>query len=347
MNRGVAGVLGGLVLIMLLTGGASAHSLPSSGDHFAYTESVILNGGQGNYTGYAEGTFVNGSISVTAVAANGTDAASYQYTTHYENNQGQSEQFPSSGAFTFSAVTFHYVVGTDNQTGYVDPYVWFYMNNSLPVGSGFTLLNTEFTVQSTDAAFQVPLTSTGWAKTLNADGSGSYQRNDVYGVFTAQYDWHEFFDPATGYIVGYVYTETDTDGAGDGFTWTDSLSVTSTSYPLTSIAAPPSPPPAAPASPVGALVVLAVFLLVIVVFVAIIVALFRRRRAPLPRHPIGGNVGFGPSYPPPPGLNFNVSGQPPVQQIVIKETVKTNCKYCGTLIDTTATVCPKCGAPRT
>jgi RNA polymerase subunit RPABC4/transcription elongation factor Spt4 len=27
--------------------------------------------------------------------------------------------------------------------------------------------------------------------------------------------------------------------------------------------------------------------------------------------------------------------------------VKVPCRYCGTLMDSTATVCPKCGAPRT
>ncbi|HEV8049715.1 MAG TPA: zinc ribbon domain-containing protein [Thermoplasmata archaeon] len=27
--------------------------------------------------------------------------------------------------------------------------------------------------------------------------------------------------------------------------------------------------------------------------------------------------------------------------------MKVPCRYCGTLMDSTATVCPKCGAPRT
>jgi rubrerythrin len=40
------------------------------------------------------------------------------------------------------------------------------------------------------------------------------------------------------------------------------------------------------------------------------------------------------------------SGQPAVQQIIIKETVKVNCRYCGSLIDSTAETCPFCGATR-
>ncbi len=52
------------------------------------------------------------------------------------------------------------------------------------------------------------------------------------------------------------------------------------------------------------------------------------------------------AYPPPASVNLIPGGQPAVQQIVIKETVKVPCRYCGTLMDSTATVCPQCGAPR-
>lgn len=350
MNRLVASALLALVLLVGLGAPAAAHPQSTAGNQFTYTESVLVNNGAGNYSGFVEGIFTNGTIQVTAVNPNGTDNASYQYSVHDEDNQGYSQTQSSSGAFTFSSVTYHYIEGSDNQTAPGQSAaaltVWFDMDHSLQNGSTFSLLGDAFTVVSTDQPFPLATSSTGWVKTIYGDGTGSYPRNDVYGVFTASYHWQVYFDPATGFIVGYVYTETDSDGAGDGFTWTDTLAVTSTSYALTPATAPPTPPPAV-ASPISVAAELVLVLIVVIVLVAIVYALTRRRTAPLARHSVQGYTSFNTSYPPPPGLNMNVPGQPAVQQIVIKETVKTNCRYCGTLIDTTATVCPKCGAPRT
>jgi hypothetical protein len=346
MIRVVVLALFALALIASTAVPASAHAIPTAGEHFDYTETDLLTNGLGNYSGYTEGTFTNGSVSVNAIAPNGTDNSSYQFSSYYENNEGQTDSATSAGAFSFSPATRLYVNGTDDQTGYVNPYVWFYIDNSVANSSSFYLLNDQLTVQSTDAPYHLASSSTGWVQTIYAAGTGSYQRNDEYGVFTASYDWRAYFDPASGFIVGYVYSENDSDGSGDGFTWTETLTVTSSSYVLTPTAAPPalSPPPSS--GSFATVVGLAVILIIVVVIIAVVIALSRRRRAPMARHSVQGNVSFNPMYPPPPGLNMNV-GQPAVQQIVIKETVKTNCKYCGTLIDTTATVCPKCGAPRT
>jgi hypothetical protein len=326
---------------------AASQSVPTAGTHFSYVESVILSNGVGNYTGYTEGTFTNGSISVDSIATNGSDNSSYQYAWTYENNQGQSASNSSAGKFSFSPTSRYYLNGTDGQTGYVDPLVWFYMNDALGNGSTFYVLNTQLTVISTDQAYPDGASSTGWVKTIYADGTGSYQRNDDYGVFNAVYNWRAYFDPATGFIVGYVYWENDTDGSGDGFTWVDTLTVTSSSYALTSTAAPPASSSSSSSGLLDEVLGLVIILVIVLVIIAVVVALSRRRRAPMARHSVQGNVSYPPPmYAPPPGLNMNVP-QPAVQQIVIKETVKTNCKYCGTLIDTTATVCPKCGAPRT
>jgi len=84
------------------------------------------------------------------------------------------------------------------------------------------------------------------------------------------------------------------------------------------------------------------------VIIALLVARSRRRH-PLPQHSGTGQVAYTPPPmgPPPPGIHLTPSGQPAVQQIVIKETVKVNCRYCGNLIDSTAEKCPFCGAART
>jgi hypothetical protein len=349
-------MIGRIVLLsalFLLAGAAvgisSAHYTPAPGDQFAYNETVVVGSGTGNYSGYTESTVINGSLGVTAVLPNGTESAVYYNANFYENNQGTEESWTSAGKFTFSAQTFHYVSGTDNQTGYVNPYVWFFMNNSLAGGSYFYLLNTRMQIVSSDYAFALDTAAGTNVKTVFAEGNGTYQRNDSYGMFNAAYNWKTYFDPGTGYIVGYVYTEQDTDGVGDGFTLTDTLSVTHTSYALTP-AAGPQAPSASGGSGTNWTLIAIVVVVVVVIIVVIAYALSRSRRgSSLPQHSATGRVSYTPPPmgPPPPGINLTPSGQPAVQQIIIKETVKVNCRYCGALIDSTAERCPNCGAPRT
>jgi hypothetical protein len=330
---------------------ASGHYLPQPKDHFAYFQTITLTNGQGNYTGYTENTYINGSVTVNSVLPNGTDSSSYQNTAHWLNNQGQSATSTSQGVFTFSPVTDYYVNGTDNETGYTNPLsVWFYINDStLPTSATFYLLNTPFKVLSTNTSFPDSLSPTGYVRTIYAQGTGSYQRDDSYGKFTASYTWDSYFDPSTGFIVGYVNTEQDSDAAGDGFTITDTLSVTATSYALTPAVAPPSTSSGSDTWEIAALVV---FLLVVLV-VVVLVVVYTRRRSSLARHSVRGNIAYDPARappsvgPPPPSLNFGSVPQPSVQQVIIKETVKVPCQYCGTLIDSTAKACPNCGAPRT
>jgi hypothetical protein len=346
-----AALVAATALALLLVAGVSVaaspggHYIPRPGDTFSYTESYVLGDGAGDYTGYTEGTYTNGSIDVTAVASNGTESATYQNTNHYANDTGSSYTYTASGSFTFSAATFHYVQGTDNQSGYTDPFVWFYMNNSLGQGAQFYVLNSPLTVLATNTSFE--LASGRFVAALEATGTGTFQRDDVYGTFTADYAWNAYFDPKTGYIVGYAYTETDSNSSGDGFTIHDDLSVTSTSYPLTAGVPPTSMSPPS-ASSVPTLLVLAIVVVIVAVIVLVVwLARRGRRRAPPPVHGVQGSVPYVPLGPPPPALHLTPGDQPTVQQVVVRETVKVNCRYCGSLIDSTATVCPVCGAPRT
>ncbi|MGA7922404.1 MAG: zinc ribbon domain-containing protein [Thermoplasmata archaeon] len=327
---------------------SGSHYTPQSGDSFHYSENIELGSGTGNYSGYTESTFINGTESVTAIADNGTESATYSYTAAWSNSTGSSENWQSSGDFTFSSATYRYLQGTDNQTGYSNPFVWFYMNNSLTSGNSFFLLNTKMNVVSTDYSYGPPTMSGKYFRTLFTEGNGSYQRNDVYGTFDASYNWQSFFDPSTGYIVGYVYSEQDQDGTTSGFTLTDSLAVTSTSYALTPAAAPPASSSGGGLTNLEIAIIAIVVLIVIIVVIYAVVSAARRRGRKLPEHSARGSVTYNP--PPtgvPPPINLTPSGQPAVQQIVMRETVKVNCRYCGTLIDSTDTVCPKCGAPRT
>jgi hypothetical protein len=340
----------GLFLCLPGATGLGGHYVPKSGDRFYYSETVVLNNGQGNYSGYTENTAVTGTLGVTGTLPNGTESATYQSSTAWSNSQGQSQNWNSAGNFTFSANSYLYVNGTDNQTGYTNPYVWFYMNNSLPQGTTFYVLNTQMSVVSTNYSYDLP--GTGWVATIYADGTGSYQRNDDYGIFTATYTWQAYFDIHTGYMVGYLYTEHDADGSGDGFTWTDTLYVTSTTYALTSAPAQTTGSTLSVPLAILGLIVL-VILIVVVVIVVWLVLRSRNRPKRLPQHAAPGNIGYGAPPPPPfrpsagaPPINLTPSGQP-VPQVVLRETVKVQCRYCGNLIDVTDKVCPNCGAPLT
>lgn len=340
--------LGLALLVLALPSGALAHYTPQSGDQFTYSETVVLDQGVGNYTGYSENSAYTGSIHITSVLPNLTESASYQSSGTYQNSLGQGYPWAENGSFTFSASTFHYVQGTDNQTGYVNPFVWFFIDGALANGSAVTILNTPSLVISNDLAYPSPLSSTGYAKAVYVEGSGSYQRNDVYGVFTASYTWQAYYDPTTGYALGYTYTETDSDAAGDGFRLIDTAHDTQASFPVTAVSAPPpSGPPLGNGASSAFSTALAVALIVIVVLVVVVVVavVLARRRHPssLPRHSIPANP---PMYAPPPPINLVPSGQP-VPQVVLRETVRVPCRFCGTLIDSTALNCPKCGAPRT
>jgi len=320
---------------------AAATYVPTQGDYFNYHEVESLGSGTGNYAGYTEQTVVDGKETMNSVDANGLVSATYGYSWTFTNSSGSAETGSQSGSYTFSSADYYYNNGTDDQTGYINPTVWFLMDNSIPKGGTFTLLNTEMTVESTSYSYYLPSQNRN-VNSIFAQGTSSYERNDVYGQFNAEYTWKAYFDPTTGYIIGYEYVEHDTNSSGDGFTWTDTLYVTSNSYSLT---AATSGSGGANSSVILNVELIATIVLVIVAIIIIIIALSRKSRR-LPKHSPSREYSPLPSPPPAPQIDLTTK-QPLVQQIVIKEVVKVKCRYCGALIDSTAQTCPYCGAPRT
>ena len=406
---------------------ALTHDAPPVGTSFRFAQTISVNGGFGNYSGYTETNTVTGSVTITAVnvGSPGVENATYFYAGNDTSSSSNGVSYPwtEQGWFTFSVASLDYVHGTDNQTGDNGSEVWFYVNASLPAGSAIAPLFTGMTVESPDLSYALDTAAGTNVATIYAQGNGTYTRNDDYGLFNATYVWRMYFDPTSGFIVGYDYTEVDSNGRGDGFVYTDSLGVTKTTYSLTPSGSPRTYPVTfteaglpsgtswtvtfnsvpessatssvtvsavangtylytarlsgytvspttgvltvhgAPAgtsltfaasssgSSSGALVVdlvvLLVFVVVVVVVIVIVVRLARRRPR-LPRHPMGGQVQYGPppTGPAPPPISLRPADQPQIQQVVVKEVVKVNCRYCGSLIDSTAEKCPFCGATR-
>ena len=334
------------VVLLAVVSGVPAHYTPKPGDYFTYYEVENLGNGTGDYQGYTEHTVVTGTETMNSVNSSGVVSAYYHYSWVYSNSTGQTQSGVSSGNFTFSDSSYLYINGTDNQTGYVNPTVWFYMNDVVQNGSSFFILNTQMTVISTDYSYHLP-TQNKNVRSIFTQGKSSYHRSDSYGNFNAQYTWNSYFDPTTGYIIGYAYTEHDTNASGSGFTYSDFLYVNSTSYSLTTSSGNiPNQNGGFGYLEIGLIVVL-----ILVMLVVVLITVFRKRKQSIPKHSQQpGSTAGGYQSPPPAGPAQTVNltpKQPPVQQIVVKEIVKVKCSYCGALIDSTAQNCPECGAPRT
>jgi hypothetical protein len=332
-----------LLFLVLLPVHAYAAFVPHQGDYFNYYEVIDVGSGSGDYTGYTDHTVVTGTETVNGVTEDGIVSAHFSNTWDFSSNDGSTDSGGSSGDFTFSSTTFRYVNGTDDQVGYVKPTVWFCIDSSIPEGGSFYLLDTLMTVKSSDYSYFLQSENRN-VHAVFAQGDASYQRNDEYGQFTATYTWNAYFDPVSGYIIGYDYTEQDTDPSGTGFTYTDKLYITSASYQLQ------TGPPTAPDF-ISELLKYAILVVVILIVVAIILVVYvvSRSRRRLPRHSAQRPVYAPPSEQPPPPPREDIDlipKQAPIQQIVIKEVAKVNCRYCGALIDTTVDRCPYCGAPR-
>ena len=340
MNKKTVIVISLWLCLALYSGYALAAFVPHQGDYFSYYETIDVGNGKGDYAGYTDQTIVSGTENINGVTADGIVFTHYSYSWDFSSNDGSTDSGSSSGDFTFSSITFRYINGTDGLTGYVNPTVWFCMDTSIPEGGTFYLLNTLMTVKSTEYSFYLPSENRN-VYAIFAQGNSNYERDDEYGQFTAAYTWNAYFDPNSGYIIGYDYTEHNTDPIGTGFTYTEKLYITSASYPLNTA---PTPAPKI-FSGLSTYITITAIALIIIAIILIAYAASRNKRR-LRRHPTQRPVYTPPSeQPPPQDINLTPK-QAPVQQIVIKEVVKVNCRYCGTLIDSTQEKCPYCGAPR-
>ncbi|HZW84666.1 MAG TPA: hypothetical protein VFE91_02030 [Nitrososphaerales archaeon] len=335
-----------MLSMMALTAHPIAAASPQKGGSFNYSESIVVNNGQGSYTGYTDQTLISGAEQVNSVSGS-TVAQAFSFSYQFSNNQGNSTSHSASGAFTWTTSDYTYVNGTDNQVGYAKPtYVWFAINPALPQGGTFYSLNTQFTVLSKNYSYHLPSQGGRYVQAVQTKGTGEYQRNDDYGTFTASYTWYEYFDPASGYIIGYSYLEQDSgqyQGQPGSFTYNDTLYVTSTSYALAA-ANPPSAPGFSLASLSDYVVYIGVGVIVLIILAPAAVA-WRRRKGRLPKHS-QVTPAPTPQRPVQPwGSGIDLGSKPP-EQVVIRDIAKVNCKYCGTLIPTTADRCPYCGGPR-
>ena len=133
----------------------------------------------------------------------------------------------------------------------------------------------------------------------------------------------------------------------------DDLYVTSTSYPLIAASAPSGTPSTASTnkcwrtfrirsiSRLSCVVVVVLFIVAIAIYCG-----NKKERQGFPSQALPSSV-YASSSPSSTPFQSEIDlGSKPPEQVVIRDVAKVNCKYCGTLIPSTADTCPYCGGPR-
>lgn len=203
---------------------------PTAGEWFAFSYDIYLDNGAGNYSGYTEQTLENYRYDIESVVGSNVTVFGHGTWT-YSNNSGGSSSGGWTETFSFSDTTRKYLWGFDVNGTYTDPSVWFWIPAPVQVGEELPILDANYTVTSLRSDVwqgTVPVPDVG----IELQASGAYTRDDDYGIFSASWDDSYWFDPSTGLLVGEVYTEQDSNAAGDSFRWREIAAVTSSSYPI-------------------------------------------------------------------------------------------------------------------
>jgi len=204
---------------------------PAQGDIFEYEYTQEVDDGSGGYYGWWEKTVSHGRYYVTSVS-DGKVEMTALYGWYYDaSDSPKTPVHYVAENFSYSAETRHYVYGYDLDVDYgPDPSVWFWVPTGMSVGQQVHILNSTFTVESTDA--------TVWSDWLPKRAimlveRGSGMRDDVYGQMSYTYTDRYYMDKDTGYIIAERYTEHDTGwwaGHSSSFDWTEKYDITSSSY---------------------------------------------------------------------------------------------------------------------
>src|SRR3989442_16028631 len=128
-------------------------------------------------------------------------------------------------ARVFSVSTRRYLSGIDVNAS-ANATVWFWVSMPLAQGQTLRILDGVFTVISTDATVWngiIPL------RTVQLQASGTYTRDDAYGIFAATYTDRYYLDPDSGYVVAESYEERDTNPSAP-FRFRAEISLTARSY---------------------------------------------------------------------------------------------------------------------
>ena len=210
----------GLILPPVVVGAA-----PRTGDFFEYNYNTYVDQGSGDYYGYTDTMVSHARYSVVSVQGDLVTVDGLGYWS-FDGSDGTHLSGITNVTPVFSLTTREYVSGSDVNTTKANATEWFWILVPVSVGQTVPVLDDVFTVHSIDA--------TVWSgiiphRAVQLQASGTYIRNDAYGVFTATYTDTYYFDPDSGYIVSEEFVEQDSNYAAS-FRFRAEVFVTGSSY---------------------------------------------------------------------------------------------------------------------
>lgn len=222
----MAGLVVALALGVPLFVSTSAVGLPPrTGDFFEYNYNTYVDQGTDYYFGYSDRMLSHARYSIQSIQGDLITVRGLGTWT-FDGSDGTHQSGVTDVTPVFSLATRQYLSGADVNTTIANATVWFWIAMPVSVGQTVPILDDVFTVVSTDATFWNGLTP---HRTIQLQASGSYNRNDAYGNFTAVYTDTYYFDPDAGFIVAEQYTERDSNFEAS-FRFRAEVSVTASSY---------------------------------------------------------------------------------------------------------------------
>ena len=227
-SRSLARVAG-LILIFalgtpLLLSFSAAGAPPQTADFFEYNYNTYVDQGTDYYFGYSDKMISHARYTVQSVSGDLATVRGLGSWT-FDGSDGTHQSGVTDVTPVFSLSTRRYVSGIDVNAS-ANATVWFWVSMPLAQGQTVRILDDVFTVISTDA--------TVWNgiiphRTVQLQASGTYTRDDAYGIFAATYTDRYYFDPDSGYVVAESYEERDTNPSAS-FRFRAEISLTASSY---------------------------------------------------------------------------------------------------------------------
>jgi ribosomal protein S18 acetylase RimI-like enzyme len=205
---------------------------------FEYELTRTVVGTAGDYLGYSDELTSRGRYVIDPNAdPDPTVHATYEW--RFAGSDGKTETGREDRRVTYRTADRFYTSATTDLDEYdqKDPKtlaVWFWID---PGATGpLQLLDKTYTLKEAD----IPVGGVA-ATVWKSQGTG--ERHDAYGSFTTTWTALEFFDRASGYILGSTYEEENVaTSGGDRFRLRESFVVTKASYAL-DLQPPPAPKP--------------------------------------------------------------------------------------------------------
>jgi len=225
-----------LALLLPLAAPADARD-PEAGDFIAYSWARHVGSGSGEYAGYSDNTYSSARLEIQSVNATRVHLRS-AYNWSFASNEGDRQSGSVDRAVEFDPATRRWTGRFTDDDDHdaqnaADFTVWFWIPvEGLAAGDSVDVLDDTFTVVSMQSTVW-----SGWLprRAVELRASGTFSRNDEYGVFQVTYEDVYFYDAVTGYVIAERYTERDRgtwQGRRAEFTWTETVDVTASSYPI-------------------------------------------------------------------------------------------------------------------